>query len=44
MTKEEANARQICCPLCDKKKCEREAHDCDVKNYLKNKSKKEEKK
>lgn len=36
MTKEEAYARWICCPMCDKKKCEREANDCDVKIYLKN--------
>ena len=34
---DEARARWICCPMCDKKKCEREADDCDVKNYLKNK-------
>ena len=26
MTKEEANTRRICCPLCDKKKYEREAN------------------
>lgn len=42
MTSKEANARWICCPLCDKKKCEREADDCDVKRYLKDKSEKEE--
>jgi hypothetical protein len=24
--------------MCDKKKCEREADDCDVKIYLKNKA------
>lgn len=35
MTKEEAKARWICCPMCDKTKCEREADDCDVKKYLK---------
>lgn len=34
----EARARWICCPMCDKKKCEREADDCDVKIYLKNKA------
>ena len=38
MTSEEARARWICCPLCDKKKCERSSDDCDVKNYLKNKA------
>lgn len=31
----EINARWICCPFCDKKKCEREADDCDVKIFLK---------
>lgn len=36
MKEEEAKARWICCPMCDKKKCEREADDCDVKTYLKN--------
>lgn len=43
MTIEEANARWICCPMCDKKKCEREADDCDVKIYLNNKAKMETK-
>lgn len=43
MTREEADARWICCPMCDKKKCEREADDCDVKIYLKNKAESEEK-
>lgn len=38
MTREEADAGWICCPMCDKKKCEREADDCDVKIYLKNKA------
>lgn len=38
MTSEETRARWICCPLCDKKKCEREADDCDVKIYLKDKA------
>lgn len=37
MTREEAKARWICCPMCDKEKCERHADDCDVKRYLKNK-------
>ena len=41
MTKEEAQARWICCPMCDKKKCERKADDCDVKIYLRNKTKSE---
>ena len=42
MTREEADARMICCPLCDKKKCDREADDCDVKQYLENKAESEE--
>ena len=37
MTREETIARRICCPMCDRKKCDREADDCDVKIYLKNK-------
>ena len=39
MTKEETQARWICCPMCDKKKCERQAEDCDVKIYLRHKKK-----
>ena len=35
MTGEEAKARWICCPLCDKHKCERGAKDCDVRIYMK---------
>ena len=42
MSREEAKARRICCPMCDKEKCEREADDCDVKTYLKNKEESEE--
>lgn len=38
MTSEESNARWTCCPMCDKRKCDREADDCDVKAYLKNKA------
>ena len=34
MTEDEAKARWICCPLCDKERCERGADDCDVKKYL----------
>ena len=30
----EARARWVCCPMCDKKKCDRTADDCDVKLYL----------
>ena len=41
MTKEETIARWICCPMCDKNKCERAASDCDVEIYLKNKDKAE---
>lgn len=37
MINEEAQARWICCPMCDKHKCERQAEDCDVKMYLRNK-------
>lgn len=37
MINEEARARWICCPMCDKHKCERQAEDCDVKMYLRNK-------
>ena len=43
MTNEEARARWICCPMCDKKKCEREADDCDVKIYLIDKAERSEK-
>ncbi len=41
MTNKEARARWVCCPMCDKKKCERAAADCDVQTYLKNKNKAE---
>jgi hypothetical protein len=41
MTKDEAKARWICCPMCDKERCERGADDCDVKRYLKNKAESE---
>ena len=37
MTNEESRARWICCPMCDKKKCDRKADDCDVKTYLESK-------
>ena len=43
MTNEEARARWICCPMCDKKKCKREADDCDVKIYLRDKAERSEK-
>jgi hypothetical protein len=42
MTSEESNARRICCPMCDKNKCDREADDCDVKKYLENRKGEEE--
>ena len=42
MKNDEAQARWICCPMCDKGKCERNADDCDVKMYLRNKSESEE--
>jgi uncharacterized metal-binding protein len=41
MTGDEAKARWICCPMCDKERCERGADDCDVKRYLKNKAESE---
>lgn len=37
MTNKEVRARWVCCPMCDKKKCDRRADDCDVKRYLENK-------
>ena len=37
MTNEESRARWICCPMCDKKKCDRKADDYDVKIYLESK-------
>lgn len=40
-TGDEAKARWICCPMCDKARCERGADDCDVKRYLKNKAESE---
>lgn len=42
MINEEAQARWICCPMCDKGKCERNADDCDVKMYLRNKAESEQ--
>ena len=39
MTSEESQARWICYPMCDKKKCDRGTDDCDVKRYLENKEK-----
>ena len=41
MTNEEIHARWICCPMCDKEKCERKADDCDVNIYLRNKAESE---
>lgn len=37
MNREEAVARWVCCPMCDKIKCERYADDCDVDEYLEKK-------
>ncbi len=34
LSQEEAQARWICCPWCDRKTCNRNADDCDVKQYL----------
>ena len=42
MTDEGAKARWICCPMCDKDRCERQADDCDVKAYLKDKAERSE--
>jgi hypothetical protein len=41
MTEDEAKARWICCPMCDKERCEREADDCDAKRYLQKQGRKE---
>lgn len=41
MTREEIKVKWICCPMCDKERCERKADDCDVKRYLKNKAESE---
>lgn len=41
--KQEAEARWVCCPMCDKKKCERNADDCDVNRFLEDKESEEEK-
>jgi hypothetical protein len=42
MTKDEAKARWICCPMCDKERCERGADDCDVKRYMQGKAESED--
>ena len=36
LSDEEAKARYICCPMCDRKTCDRRADDCDVVLYFKN--------
>jgi hypothetical protein len=41
MTGDEAKARWICCPMCDKERCERGADDCDVKKYIQDKAESE---
>jgi hypothetical protein len=41
MTGDEAKARWVCCPLCDKERCERYADDCDVKRYMQGKAESE---
>lgn len=43
MTKDESKARWICCPMCDKPKCERYVDDCDVKRYLQKQENKKDK-
>lgn len=30
----EATARWVCCPMCDRKVCDRTADDCDVKIWI----------
>ena len=42
LSPEEARARYICCPMCDRKTCNRRADDCDVKKYLEKEKKNEE--
>ena len=34
LSTEEAKARWICCPWCDRETCNRNANDCDVKKYF----------
>lgn len=34
LSPEEAKARWICCPMCDRDTCNRNANDCDVKIWL----------
>lgn len=34
LSPEEARARWVCCPMCDRDTCNRNANDCDVKKYL----------
>ena len=41
MTGEETKARWICCPMCDKKRCERGADDCDVKKHMQKQERKD---
>lgn len=35
----EAQARWVCCPMCDRKTCNRNADDCDVKIWIEKKMK-----
>jgi uncharacterized Fe-S cluster-containing protein len=44
MTREEINRIKymVCCPLCDKERCERYADDCDVKRYMQGKAESED--
>lgn len=34
LSPEEARARWVCCQMCDRSTCNRNANDCDVKKYL----------
>lgn len=41
LSPEEAKARWICCPMCDRDTCNRNANDCDVKKHLEKEEKNE---
>ena len=34
----EAQAHWICCPMCDRETCNRNADDCDVKKWIEKKN------
>jgi hypothetical protein len=37
----EARAHWICCPMCDRDTCNRNADDCDVKKWIEKKEEEE---